>query len=64
MAENIFEREKKKGEKLAEQLYFSSINIFDPDKKAPETREELIESVQDISSVKQHGESPASQIAD
>ena len=62
MAENIFEREKKKGEKLAEQLYFSSINIFDPERKTPETKQDVIDQARDISGVMQHGPSPASQI--
>ena len=64
MAENIFEREKKKGEKLAEQLYFSSINIFDPERKTPETKQDVIDQARDISGVMQHGPSPASQIVD
>ena len=64
MAENIFEREKKKGEKLAEQLYFSSINIFDPERKAPQNKQEVIDQARDMIGAMQHGPSPASQIAD
>jgi len=64
MAENPYELSEKERRRLADELYYSSVNPYDPEATAPETREELIEGVRDISGAMQYGDSPISQVGD
>ena len=65
MAENPYELSEKERRRLADELYYSSVNPYDTfSGEPPQTREELIESMQDFAGAMQHGPSPASQIGD